>query len=459
MIRFSVLLVAILLAFNVSGQRSLTLEQAIQLGIQENKAFDLKQLDVAIAETQINELKATGLPQVTGGVGYQYYFAVPQQPIEDFISPTIYGILGATDNLPPGFQVPEPTVQNLSFFQPHNLSVSIDASWLVFDGSYLVGLEAAKLYRKVASHSIQVSEQEVKNNVTKAYLNVLLTDINSKTLADNIASLEKIRYETQAIYNEGFVEQLDVDRLDLSLMNLRTEFEKLTNVAAIAMNVLKLQIGIDVGDSIVLTEDIETLVNTIKLESIDLEEQLNLENLAEYQQIEYGIQLQELNNKQLQKSKLPSVSTFLSASETLQRENLFDSNQAGWLPSVVAGVNVSVPIYDGNRRKSQSQKVELEIEKIQVQKEQYMDAKEMEVANAKLQFLNARKTLENTEAILEITRKIYDKTLIKYKEGVGSSVEVTQAESDVFNAQSQYINAIYTVVNAKTDLDIALGTL
>jgi len=455
--RYSLVLLCICMSGVSMAQMSLSLEQAIEMGINTNLEFKLNQLDVALAEAQISEIKASGLPQVNGGVGYQYYFVVPQQPIEDFITPSVFGVLEGTGLLPPGTYTGPPDIFELSFFQPHNVNASIDANWLIFDGSYLVALEAASLFRELTDQKTDITKQQNKNNITKAYLNVLLTDINKETLQNNIISLEKIRYETGQLYKEGFVEQLDIDRLDLSLMNLRTELDKLDNVTQLAMNVLKLQIGVDVSEEVILTEDLDMLINTMKLDAIDLEESLDVTSLPDYQQIEFGIRLQELEEKRLNKSKLPTLSAFASLGENLQRMNLFDSDEAGWLPSVSAGLRLSVPIYDGNRRKALIEKNQLTVEKAQVQQQQYVDAKQMEVANAKLQYANAKKTVDNTEKVLEITNSIYNKTLIKYKEGVGSSIEVNQAESEVFAAQANYINAIYSLVNAKTDLDIALG--
>ncbi len=455
--RYSMILFCISISLMLNAQTKLSLQQAIDLGMETNLEFKLNQLEVAMAEAQINELKATGLPQVNGSVNYQYYAIVPQQPVEDFLTPSIFGVLEGTGLLPSGSYVGPPETFELSFFQPHNLSAGVDARWLIFDGSYLVAVEAAELYRELTAHKSEVSKQQNKNNITKAYLNVLLTDINKTTLENNISSLDKIRYETAQFYKEGFVEQLDLDRLDLSLMNLKTEYVKLDNVAQLAMNVLKLQIGIPVAEEIILTEDLDMLINTLKLEAVDLDESLDVKNLPDYKQIEYGIQLQELDAKRINKSKLPTLSAFASGSESLQRENIFDSDQAGWLPSLSVGLALSVPIYDGARRKSQLELSKINLEVTEIQKQQYVDAKQVEVANAKLQYLNAKKTVDNTEKVLEITQSIYDKTLIKYKEGVGSSLEVNQAESEVFAAQSNYINAIYALVNTKTDLDIALG--
>lgn len=439
------------------AQTNLSLEEAIQLAMDSNLEFKQNAIDRAVAEAQIKELKASGLPQVSGNLGYQYYAVVPQQPVEDFITPSVFAVLEGTGLLPVGTFTGPPEVFEFSFVLPHNFNVGVGANWLVFDGSYLVALEAAELFREMTDHQADVSKQQVKNNITKAYLNVLLTDINEVTLKDNIKSLEKIRFETSEMYKAGFVEQLDIDRLDLSIMNLQSELVKLANVAQIAKNVLKLQIGIPVSESLVLTEDIDMIVNTLKLDNVDATEELDVTSLPDYQQIEYGIKLQELDVKRIDKSKLPTVSAFVNGGASLARNNVFDGDEAGLLPSLGLGFNVNVPIYDGNRRKAQTELSKLTIERTELQKQQFIDGKQLEVANAKLQYQNAKMTLENTEKVLVITQSIYDKTLIKYQEGVGSSLEVNQAESEVLAAQSNYINAIYSLVNAKTDMDIALG--
>lgn len=456
--RFSILLVLITLcSVMLSAQRNLSLEEAIRLGMDTNIQFKQNEIDKAKAESRIKELRASGLPQVSGSIGYQYYVIVPQQPVEDFISPSVFGILEGTGLLPVGTYSGDPDIFEFSFFMPHNVNVGIDANWLIFDGSYLVALEAARVFRDLTEHNLEVSKQQVKNNITKAYLNVLLTDINKLALQNNISSLEKLRFETFEIYKAGFVEHLDIDRLDLSLMNLRTELEKLHNVTNLAENLLKLQIGIPVSDTIILTEDIDMIVNKMKLEKVDMSEELNFDNLPDYKQIEYGIQMQELDVKRIERSKLPTVSAFVSGTETLSRENLFDSDQAGWLPSLGVGFGVNVPIYDAGRRNAQIELSRLNIEETELKKSQFIDAKLMEVANAKLEFQNAKSTLANAEKVLEITNSIYEKTLIKYKEGVGSSLEVNQAESEVYSAQATFINAIYSLVNANTNLDISLG--
>jgi len=171
---------------------------------------------------------------------------------------------------------------------------------------------------------------------------------------------------------------------------------------------------------------------------------------------------QELNQLDLKRNKagyLPNVGAFASFQESLQRTNLFDNDQTGFLPTGVVGFKINVPIYDGGEKSAKIQKVKLNIEKIDLQKDEFTRGMTLQVKNAQVAMSNAKRNLKNRNKALEITQSIYDRTKIKFTEGVGSSVEVTQAENTLYQAQAEVISALYDLLTAKVDLDIALGNL
>jgi len=171
------------------------------------------------------------------------------------------------------------------------------------------------------------------------------------------------------------------------------------------------------------------------------------------------MELSQLNIERLEKGYLPTVTASANLNESLQRDDLFDSNQVGWIPQASVSLGVRVPIYDGKMKKGQIKQAEIELDKTAIQKKEFERAVHLQVKTAKLNFSNAKQTLNNRTATLETINRIYEKTQIKFKEGVGSSIEVTQAEMQLFQAQAAYINALYDLLISKTDLDIALGTL
>ena len=446
-------------AILANGQDAFSLEDAISYALESSAAAQLVDLEVESAEQQIKELKATGLPQINAGVDYNYYFYVPSTPVEDFITPLVYNAL--VTEFPGEVQPPtgEPQSFAFSIFTKHNLTARIDASMLLFDGSYLTGLKAAKLFRELTRKKKDIEEEQIRAAVTKAYMNVLIAEENKKTLTKNKTTIDKSLTEANAYYENGFIELLEVKRLKLSKETVLTELEKIDQLILLGKDLLKFQMSYPMSESIALSEDLETLVDRFSNELVNLNDPIDFNKKAQYAEIEMGEELNALNIERLERGFLPNVVARAGASESLQRNNLFDSDENGWIPTLFAGLAINVPITDGKRKKSQIQQAEIEGKKIAIQKSEFERGITMQVQTARLQYKTAKKTLANTKVLLELNEEVYETTQIKFREGVGSSIEVTQAENALFAAQAEYINALYQLLITKTDLDIALGNI
>lgn len=446
------------LGYLSQAQQSFSLDEAVAYGLENQNALRVSEIEVVNADQDIKEFKSIGMPKVSGKIDYNYYFYIPKQPVEDFISPAVYGILDA-EGLPTTTQGP-PEVFEFSFVQPQQLNVGVSANMLVFDGSYIYGLKAARLYRDLVKKQKEATVEEVKTNVTKAYLSILIAKENEKTLTDNITTLDKSLKEVKAMYEAGFMESLDVDRLQVSYDNLTTQLENVKGLIDLSYNLLKFQMGFPIDEPIQLSETIEQLIIKFEAESVnEFNSEINPDKRVEYQLLNTT---QELNNLDLKRNKAgyyPSVSAMASFQESLQRSNLFDGDQTGFLPTGLLGLNINIPIYDGGEKSAKIQKVKLNIEKTELQKAEFTRAMTVQVRNSQVSLRNAKRNLENRKKALDMTQSIYDRTKIKFSEGVGSSVEVTQAEGNLYTAQAEYISALYDVLQSKVDLDIALGEL
>ena len=454
----TILLSVLLLTCVMEAQQSFTLEEAVAFGLENQSSQKLSDFEIESANQDIKEFRSIGMPKLSGGIDYNYYYYIPKQPIDDFISPAVYAVLAA-EGLPTTTQGPTETFE-LAFVQPQQLNLGLNASMQIFDGSYLYGLKAAKLYRELVKKQKDASEDEIKSNITKAYLSILIAKENEKTLSDNILTIQKSLSEVSAMYEAGFMESLDVDRLQLSFDNLTTQLESVTGLIELSYNLLKFQMCYPLDDEIQLSESIEALITKFDANSkTDLQIEISPEKRAEFQVLNTT---QELNNLDLKRNKAgyyPTVSAFASFQETLQRSNLFDNQQTGFLPTGLLGFNINIPIYDGGDKSAKIQKVKLNIEKTNLQKSEFARAMTLQVRNSQIALKNAKRNLQNRKKALDMTQSIYDRTKIKFNEGVGSSVEVTQAEGTLYKAQAEYISALYDVLQSKVDLDIALGDL
>jgi len=454
-------------SLSLVAQQDFTLDEAVQYAIQQNNQIKIQQLDIERVDGQIREYKSIGIPKVNAGVDYQYFIEIPTQILPDFISPSVDARLleyqvntetvGTIDDasklIPPaegGFPA--------QFGTSHVLNGYIGVQSLLFDFSYLVGLKAQNLARDLEVKEIDQTEYQVKANVTKAYLAVLIAKENQGILDRNISNLSNLLRETKAIYESGFAEQLDVDRLSLSLQNLQAERENLTRLIEVNKNLLKFQMNYPLADEIQLTDQFEqfrdlAVATKLSIDTIDFTKR------PEYAVIQLGEQLNEMNIERIKAGYYPNLTGFYNYQQSLQRNNLFDSDQNGWFPTNVVGVSLNVPIFDGWEKKGQLQQARVDLEKTKLKRIEFERGVTLEAQNSYVIYLNAIQTVENRRNSLDLAQRIYDTTQIKYREGVGSSVEVTQAESELYGAQANYINALYDLVVARTDVEIALGNL
>jgi outer membrane protein len=448
----------ILLALVVSAgfiqaqdRQAFSLEDAIDYALQNSLEIKNAQLNVADAKEQVVERRAIGLPQISAGANYQYFIDIPTQILPDFITPSVYGVLFQEGLVEP-FNLSTGEGVAAQFGTKHNLTAGVDLSTLIFDGSYFIGLKAAKAYKKYSMEELESTRTNLRYQVVNAYLPTLLITENLRLLDQNISNVEKLLNETRALYKEGFVEQLDVDRLYLSFANLQTERDNLVRQQAVAINALKFTLGYPMDEPLEVTDKIEDLLEEAPAE--DLEGPVNVAARPEYDVLNSSITLNELNVKLNRAGYLPSLAAFGSYQQSLLTNDL---SNAEWFPTTVVGLRLNVPIFDGLNKKAKVQRAQIDLEQMQNQRRLFERSVSLEFENAKTNYLNAQQRLNSQEKNMELAQRIYDTTQIKYREGVGSSLELTQAEQSLYQSQQNYIQALYQLLEAKTALDKALG--
>ncbi len=341
----------------------------------------------------------------------------------------------------------------------HSLAGELKLTQLIFNNSYLIGLRAAKYYRQYVENQLAVTRYTLRNQVTEAYLPALLISDNLATLDKNIGNLDKLLTDTRAITKAGFAEQLDVDRLDLSLSSLRSERGNLERQREIVVNALKFTMGMPVGESIVLSDNVEKLLSLYA--DADLTSQINPMNRPEYLALLKGRELNAIQVELYEKPWMPTVAAFAQYQPGFQGGfGASDGpNFKKWyfIPAAVAGVSVSIPIYDGGGSKAKKQRASIALQTVDIQKQTLENAFVLELETARKQFQNATERVASQQKSLDLAQRIYDTTQTKYKAGVGSSFEVTQAEQGLYTAQQSVMTARFDLLNARVAIKKALG--
>ncbi len=443
--------------FVLSGQDSFSLTEAMDYAIQNHNNMKLAELRGTDAEWQYKEALAIGMPQLNGNLSYSYYYKTPVNPVQDFLTPAIYGIL-AEEGLAEPF-TGEPNFFEFGFIRKNQLNAGLSVEAMVFDGNYLKGLRVAKQFIQLSKDRAVLSEQTIRQNVARAYQNVLVAERNMHIIEDNIANVRKTLEEAKVIFQNGFIEQLDVDRLELSLENLTFEKDKLEKLILINYNILKYEMAYPLDNEMRVADNLEDTVNKMILDPVNSVQAVEYDGRPEHRILKEALALDYADLDRIKMGYYPTIKANVNYDQTLQRDRFFDRSEAGFLANGSIGLRATIPIYDGGDTKAKIQRKKIVLSQREIELREFERGMELQVRNARTNFQNAKWTLESSQRSMRLNEKIYDKTQIKYREGVGSSVEVTQAEASLYQSQANYINALYDLLVAKTELDIATGEL
>ena len=421
---------------------TLSLDDAVQYALDNSLTVQNARLTIADADAQISERLSTGLPQINASAGFTHYLQVPVQPLpEAFVEFLQQGA-------PPGTEID----REASFFLKNNLTTGVNLTTTIFDASYFVSVAAARAAKDYAQIDLQTTQREVRLQVTAAYLPVLLLDANLRQLEKNIGNLEELLRETRATFEAGFIEQLDVDRLDLSLANLRTERDNLVRQQEMALRALKYQLNYPLEDPLRVEDNLDSM--RLQAEFLDIGGDIPYAQRPEVALLDKAIELNEYQLRVNRSAYLPTLNGNAGYQYQYQGN---DFKSGFWAPTAIVGLNLNVPIFDGFGRRARVQRAEIALETARNQQQDLRRGIELEVRNARTSYQSARERLNNQDRNLRLAERIYETTRIKYREGVGSSLEVTQAEQSVYEAQSNYLNAVYDLLTARVDLEQALG--
>lgn len=422
--------------------QNLTLEACVQYALEHSETIQNAQLDNCVAEANVGEVRAIGLPQVNANLALQDNFKVPKA----FLPGEVVG--GE-----PGTFVPVE-------FQPQYAGqMGITLNQLLFDGSYFLGLKAASVYTDLSRKAITQSKIEVAEAVTKAYYGVLVNQERLQLLEENEARIAQLHKETQALFENGFAEKIDADRVKVTLNNLRSQKKNLERIVALSLGLLKFQMGLQPTDEITISGDLRAL--SLETPPPPTDPTQAFKDRVEYSILQTQQELDLLNIKNYRVQYFPNLGLSLSYGSNTGTNTLGDVWNFGdnWFGNGSIAVQLNIPVFDGLRKKYQIQGARLALQKTQNTMRQFERSVTLEVSQGYLSLQNALETLEAQRENMELAQEVYRVASIKYKEGVGSNLEVLDAETSYKEAETNYYAALYDALIAKTDLQKAQGTL
>jgi len=424
-----------------NSAQTYTLEEAIAYGLQNSYNADIASKDVAIALKQKWEIIAQGLPQISGNVEYRNNL---KQPVT-----LLPGEIAGGD---PGTFVP------VTFGTKQNLTATATWNQLIFDGSYIVGVQSAKTLLQISENAKVKTDLEVKQMITNAYGNVLLARESVAISKRNLETIQKNYNDTKVTYENGLIEEESVEQLEITLLGLETSLNNAERMEGIAYDMLKLSMGIPVANQIVAIDNLEQL----STENFDL--QLLNKEISVEDNIDYRIAEDQSNQAEilvkLEKSKaLPKLTAFVNygAQGNGDTFSFFTNNQIYYDQSVL-GLSLNVPIFSSGLRSARTAQKQIQYEKALVQLEYTKNQIELDIQSAKNDYEFSLENYANKGKSLDLAERIENKNQVKFLEGLSSSFELNEAQQQLYRAQQEYLQAMLEVVTNKTELENLLDT-
>ena len=438
------LFVFILVSFSVYAQdnsiQKFSLQDALDHALFHNNEAQNSKSDVRLAELQKWQTTSKGLPQISANISYNNWI---QQQISLIPAEFFGGNMG--------------DFAEVAFGTKQTMNGTLTLSQKVFDGSYLVGLQAAKVYLEISKNAQEKTYTELRKAVTNAYGNVLLTEENIKILQANILVIEKNIADLQKVYENGMTEEENIEQLQLTRSGLISMRNYNLILKDLAYDMFNLTVGLNINTPVMLTDTLENLITTSSLKTPGISE-----NSAE-NTIDFKIALNDLRSKELllklEKSKaLPTINAFINGtySGNSDRFDFLERSQK-WFGASLFGVNISIPIFSALGRSASTQKAKINLERSERNLKNLEQQIEVQIKSAQNDLEFAKQDLKNKKQGLDLARRIEQKNQIKFFEGLASSFELSQAQTQLYTAQQQYIQAMLYVLNKHIALDILLN--
>lgn len=415
---------------------SLSLDEAIEFGIENNRSLKNAEREIQMAFKERWKTIAIGLPNIKLDLNYLNNIELPTSliPAEFF---------GGNKG----------EFAEIQFGTEQSAIGSVRMEQVLFDGSWLVGLEYSKIYLATSENFYEKTLLQVRESIVKLYSLIVTLNEGIILLENNLENFRKDLYEITELYKNGFEEIENVEQIKITLAQAELSLLQTKKTQENQLNLLKLVLGIDLEDEIILTTSInnfigQNIVFSKSLEEFSTSENIDVkisQNAFDTKRIEY----------KLEKSKqLPKLSGFLSGTYTgYSNEFDFLNKSQNWFGSSVVGINLEVPLFNANSLNVSSQKAKIAMEKAKTSLEEQSDKIEAEVKDKLNQYELAVNSLNINQENMMLSMSIEEKNSIKFFEGIVSSFELRQAQLQLLDSQQKYLNSVLDIISVKAELE------
>ncbi|WP_333780771.1 TolC family protein [Tenacibaculum pacificus] len=328
---------------------------------------------------------------------------------------------------------------------------------LLFDGSYLVGLQAAKTYLKISEQAKEKTGLATREAIINAYGNILVSEKLIEILQKNSNILEKNFKDAKKINENGLNEEEDVEQLEITLGNIQNSLRNAIRLKEIAYQMLNLSLGNPINTKLILTDNLDSLIMPSTALAL-LSKTFNLDTHIDFKIAENDRESKRLLMRLEQSKGLPSLSAFMNYSYIANSDDFsfFDSSQK-WIPTSVFGVSLNIPIFSSLGRSAKTAQARIELESADIRLEEVKQKLNLQTASAKSEYQLSIENYEYAMKNMKLAERIEKKQQIKFFEGISSSFDLSQAQNQLYTQQNNYVQSMLAVITKKAALENALN--
>ncbi len=416
---------------------NLTLKQAQDYAVSNNKAVNSAKLDVMASRAAIWETISAALPNVEGSGSFTDNLKL----MTTLLPGEFFG--------QPGEKIP------VTFGSKYNTGVSVQASMLLFNAPLYIGIETTKLANKLSEQNLERTELDTKESVSTVYFLILVAEESLRILDSNIVNLNETLRSVKSMYQVGMAESTDVDQMMSNVTMAENSRSSLLRNIELDYNLLRFQLGVPGNTEISLTETLENLIDQINVDAI-LSQNFDINNNVDYKLITMQEEISKLTVMSQKASVLPTLAGFYTYGTNGMGDKVSDQR---WFPNSMVGLQLSIPVFASGQRYTKIKKAQLDLSKARNNKALVTDQLLMQEKQLRYDLVNANLQYLSQKDNVEVSKRVYTSMENKYRQGMASSLELTQANSQYLQAENNYITSLMSLLQTKVALDKLMNNM
>ncbi len=414
-----------------------SLDECIQIAIENNHQLLNSQLDVKAADYSIKEVKSQLLPTVDITGQLLYYKDLPSQ----------YAPANA-------FGGPEGEYNKITMNTKQTTSGALKVSTNLYNQSVFVGLKAARVMKETSLLQEGLTREDLIYNVSATYYSIQVYNDNLRRLEDNISNLEKTVDINKILKDNELVADNIHNRMLINLENLRNQYENQKLLLDNNLTLLKNLMNVDLDAQIAVAE-FQYDANFFEPEEGDINKRSDI-RLQTAQ-----LKLSQYERKSIVAQYYPVLTNSFTYGYTgyYNEFDPFRQINNDWIKSSYVSLSIKIPVFDGFRKQNQIRQKEVAIQKNLNTLSQLKLSASKEVEDATRNYATNKNLVLSNKRSLDLAEQLFASSQSEYESGVTSLTEFLNAQNDLSNARTNYSAALLNLKLAELSLKRANGTL